>query len=414
MNNNQEFYIHRFPNGLTLLCQRMEGMQSAAMTIMIRSGSESDPESKSGMANILSDLVLRGAGSRDSRQLTDYLDSLGLQRSSSVSVHHMRLACVGLANYVLTAIPTYAEMVRQPHLPEVGFNAARELSLQALDSVEDEPRQKLMIRLKERYLPYPQNRNAMGERREIQSITLQDAQADYARRTAPDEAIIAVAGNIEFPVVHDAVEQAFGDWQAPSPVTIEMRPPMSRNFHEVQDSEQTHIGLAWNSILETDPEYYTVRLAMEALGGGMSSRLFTEVREKRGLCYSVWAGYSSLKGLGSIMGYAGTSNDRAQATLECFLNELAKLSLGITAAELERAKTGLKASTIMQGESTSARSGAIAYDHFMRGRIRTLDEIKAAIDSVTLDRVNSYLAANPCGNYTIVTVGPKPLQIPTT
>jgi predicted Zn-dependent peptidase len=144
----------------------------------------------------------------------------------------------------------------------------------------------------------------------------------------------------------------------------------------------------------------------------MSGRLFTEVREKRGLVYNVWAGYSSLKGLGSIFGYAGTSNERAQATLDCFIHELFRLQEGVTADELQRAKTGLKASTIMQGESTSARAGAIAHDWFMRGRLRTLDEIKDAIDGVSLDMVNAWLKANKPGPFTIVTVGPKELKLP--
>jgi predicted Zn-dependent peptidase len=160
------------------------------------------------------------------------------------------------------------------------------------------------------------------------------------------------------------------------------------------------------------PDYYTVRLAVEVLSGGMSGRLFTEVREKRGLCYSVWAGYSSLKDQGSILGYAGTSNDRAQATLDCFISELHRMEQGVTPAELDRAKTGLKASTIMTGESTSARAGAIAHDFFIRGRIRTLDEIKAAIDSITVDKVNDYLKKNKAGPFTIVIVGPKELKLP--
>src|SRR5689334_11282320 len=137
----------------------------------------------------------------------------------------------------------------------------------------------------------------------------------------------------------------------------------------------------------------------------MSGRLFTEVREKRGLCYSVWAGYSSLKGSGSIFGYAGTSNERAQATLDCFIAELHRLQSGVTDAELQRAKIGLKASTIMQGESTSARAGAIAHDYFIRGRIRTLEEVKDAIDAVTVEKVNSYLKVTAPGPFTIVTVG---------
>src|SRR4029079_15262370 len=129
-------------------------------------------------------------------------------------------------------------------------------------------------------------------------------------------------------------------------------------------------------------------------------------------CDSVWGGYRSLKGQGSILGYAGTSNDRAQATLDCFVGELHRLENGVTQAALDRAKTGLKASTIMQGESTSARAGAIAHDFFIRGRIRTLDEIKDAIDLVTADKVNTYLKSLKAGPSTIVIVGPKELKLP--
>lgn len=412
MSEFDRFYVHRFDNGLTLLCERMPAMASAAMTLLVPAGSESDPEAKSGMANILSDLILRGAGERNTRQLSDHLDALGLQRSSGAAVHHLRLFSAGVAENVLDAISTYADIVRRPQLPQEGFVAARDLALQSLDSIEDEPRQKLMIRLKEQYLPYPLGRNALGERRQVQSITLDEAREDFTRRFRPDGAILSVAGNVDFQDVQQRVACGFADWTGGQTVSLPQRPPTSRFFHETQKSEQTHIGLAWDSVPETDPDYYTVRLAIEALGGGMSSRLFTEVREKRGLCYSVWAGYNSLKGRGCILGYAGTSNERAQATLDCFLGELDRLGSGISREELERARIGLKASTIMQGESTSARSGAIAYDHFMRGRIRTLEEIKSAIDAVTLDQVNGYLSQHRPGNYTIVTVGPKSLNHP--
>jgi len=165
-------------------------------------------------------------------------------------------------------------------------------------------------------------------------------------------------------------------------------------------------------LLKPIQDYYTVRMAMEILSGGMSGRLFTEIREKRALVYNVSANYVGLHDRGSIMGYAGTSNDRAQATLDCFIVELHRLSQGVTPAELAHAKTGIKASTIMSGESTSARAGAIAHDFFIRGRIRTLDEIKAAIDGVTVEKVNAYLASHQPGPFTIVTVGPKELKLP--
>jgi predicted Zn-dependent peptidase len=410
--SSDRYFQHTFTNGLTLLAEKMPGMQSAAMTLLLPAGSATDPVDRSGAATVLSDLVLRGAGERDSRRLTDALDRLGLQRSNSVGVHHSRFGCAALAQNVMASLPLYADVVRRPHLPSDGFDAARDLALQALAGIDDEPRQKLLIKLREWHLPSPFGRSSMGTKDSLEKLTLDTCKADWKARYHGHGSILAVAGKVDFGELKDAVERSFGDWVGAEPEPFPIVPPPGRYHHEKQESEQTHIGIAYDSIPETHPDYYTVRLAIEVLSGGMSGRLFTEVREKRGLCYSVWAGYSSLKGQGHILGYAGTSNERAQATLDCFVAELHRLSDGVTTAELERAKTGLKASTIMQGESTSSRAGAIAHDWFSRGCLRTLDEIKAAIDGVTLDQVNDYLKKNKAGPFTIVIVGPKELKLP--
>lgn len=406
------YYQHVFPNGLVLLAEQMPAMQSAAMSLLVRAGSGNDAANAGGSATVLSDLILRGAGSRDSRALSDHLDQLGLQRSSTTGIYHTRLACAALATKVMQGLPTYADIVRRPQLPEAGFEAAVDLSLQAIEGIDDDPKQKLLIALRERHFPWPFGRSSLGDKAQLEAMTIDQVTADHARRYHAGGAILSAAGNVDFERLKHDVGQHFGDWDGGEPLTPDLTPAPGGTLHQDQQSEQTHIGLAWPSILETDPEYYTVRLAVEVLSGGMSGRLFTEVREKRGLVYSVWAGYSSLKDVGAILGYAGTSNDRAQATLDTMVAEFHRLTLGVTPAELQRAKTGLKAATVMQGESTSARAGAIAHDYFIRGRIRTLEEITAAIDAVTVDRVNAYLKAHPPGPFTVVTVGPKPLDVP--
>ena len=409
---SDRYFQHTFANGLTLLVEKMPGVQSAAMTFVLDAGASTDPADRTGSATVLCDLVLRGAGERDSRALTDYLDSLGLQRSSSVGIFHARFGSAALAERVLDALPVYADIVRRPRMPEEGFEAARDLALQSLEGIEDDPRQKLMIKLREWHFPSPYGRNTMGEKAHLEKLTLEAVKTDWQRRYRAKNAILSLAGNVDFNQAKDRVEKSFGDWQAGDDLPIQQTPAPGHYRHETQQSEQTHIGLAYPALPETDPDYYTLRIATEILSGGMSGRLFTEIREKRALVYNVSAGYSSLKGSGSITGYAGTSNDRAQATLDTFIGELFRFQEGVTAEELARAKTGLKASTIMQGESTSARAGAIAHDFFMRGRIRTLDEIKAAIDGVTLDHLNAFLKKNPPGPFTIVTVGPKELSLP--
>lgn len=387
-------------------------MQSAAMTLLVPAGASTDPVDRSGSATVLAELVLRGAGERDNRQLTDYLDRLGLQRGNGVGVHHSRFSCAAVAPKVIEALGAYADIVRRPMLPESGFGPSRDLALQALSGVEDEPQKKLMVKLREWHLPSPYGRNAMGQRDHLEKLTLDLSRADFQRRYHARGAILALAGNVDFEVVRTGVEEHFGDWNGHADDSVDLLPPPGQSYFEAQQSEQTHIGIAYDYVPETHDDYYVARMAIEILSGGMSGRLFTEIREKRGLCYSVGVSYASLKGLGAVFGYAGTSNERAQATLDCFVAELHRLSEGVSDSELDRAKIGLKASTIMSGESTSARAGAIAHDYFMRGRIRTLDEIKDAIDAVTVDHVNAYLDRNRPGPFTIAIVGPKELKIP--
>src|SRR6185503_14977477 len=203
------YFQHTYANGLTLLAERMPGVQSAAMTFLVPAGSASDPADRSGAAAVLSDLVLRGAGPRDSKQLTDHLDSLGLQRSSSVGVHHTRFGCAALSARVMQGLPVYGDIVRRPHLPESGFHAARDLALQALAGLEDEPRQKLLIKLREWHLPSPYGRSSMGQKDHLEKLTLELCKADHLRRYHADGAIMAVAGNVDFAALRDEVGNHF-------------------------------------------------------------------------------------------------------------------------------------------------------------------------------------------------------------
>jgi predicted Zn-dependent peptidase len=406
------YFQHKLPGGMTLLGESMSGVQSAAMSLMLPAGAAGDPDDARGAATVLSDLALRGAGNRDSRQLIDYLDSLGLQRGSGAGIYHAHYSCAGVGPRVIEALAAYADIVRRPKMPETGFEAARDLALQALAGVGDDPRQKLVIALREHHFPAPLGRNPMGDVEDLQNLTLDRCRTEHKRRYRGGDAILALAGNIDFDVIRREVEKQFGDFNGAAPQT-KLKPAAKAHSHfEHQQSEQTHIGIAYNAIPFTDPDYYVMRVAMEVLGGGMSGRLFTELREKRALVYNVWAGYSGLKDLGAILGYAGTSNDRAQATLDCFIAELHRLSQGVTSAEVERARIGLKATTIMEGESTGSRAGSLAHDYFMHGRIRTLEEIKTAIDAVTVEKVNAYLQTHTPGPFTVVIVGPRNLKMP--
>ena len=173
-----------------------------------------------------------------------------------------------------------------------------------------------------------------------------------------------------------------------------------------------HIGIAYDSVSYRDPDYFAAWAAVSVLSGGMSSRLFTEVREKRGLCYSVSASLSSLRDEARVLCYAGTTAERAQETLDVTLAELQRLGEGIEDEELSRCQARAKSSLIMQQESTLARASSVARDWYHLGRVMTLAEVREKIDALTVQNVLDYVHTHPAGQFTLLTIGPHPLETP--
>jgi predicted Zn-dependent peptidase len=405
----QDVFQHTFSNGLTLLAERLEHVRSAALNFLVPAGFVYDPPDRLGLTSVLSELITRGAGDRDSRELTLALDNLGLDRDESAGAMHLRFWGATLARNLPAALEIYADILRRPHLPEEELEPVKALALQDLTGLEDEPRQKVLIELRRRHYPPPLGRDRRGTPQGIESLTIQDMRAQHRRLFQPRGSILSVAGNIDWPALKDQVARLFGDWPAGKEPMIELGRPPEPSAHLEKETTQTQIAVAYPSVPFSDPEYYNAQAAVYVLSGGMSARLFTEVREKRGLCYAVWASYQTFKDRGSVLCYAGTTNERAQETFDVLLGELKRLGDGIELEEVERVQAGLKSSLIMQEESTSARAGALASDWYYLGRVRSFDEIQAVINRLTPDSIVGHVRRYPPRNFTIVTLGPKPL-----
>src|SRR5262249_19699151 len=157
-------YQHTFANGLTLLAERMEHVRSAALNFLVPAGCTQDPPGRLGIASVLSDLITRGAGERDSRELSLALDNLGLDRDESVGGIHTRFWGATLARNIWPALEIYADIPRRPHLPEDEMEAVQSLALQDLQGLEDEPRQKCLIELRRRHFPPPLGQDRRGKK----------------------------------------------------------------------------------------------------------------------------------------------------------------------------------------------------------------------------------------------------------
>lgn len=405
-------YIHQFSNGLTLLAEPMEWLESAAFALLVPAGCAGEPQAMAGLAGFTCEMVQRGSGSRDSRQFISELELLGADCTASVTNSHTSFGGAMPAENLRQTLAIYADAVRRPQLPPEQLEDARLVCIQEVRSIEDEPAQRTLMELRRRHYPDPFGRSSPGCEETLRHIGAADVRAFWQRAYTPQGAILSVAGKIDWQRLRDEVGALFGDWTNGVPVPLP-ESTAARGYRFIEEpSAQTHIGIAYPSVHYAHPDYYVARAAIGVLSDGMSSRLFTEVREKRGLCYTVYAILHSLRDRGSVLCYAGTTTDRAQETLDVILEELDKLTRGIQPDELERLKSRIKSTLIMQQESSPSRSGSLAGDWYFLGRVQPLDELRRIIDALDCDQINAYLAQHPPGDYTIVTLGAKPLEVP--
>jgi predicted Zn-dependent peptidase len=390
----------------------MEHVRSAALNFLVPAGCVYDPPKQLGIASVLADMMTRGAGERDSRELTLALDNLGIDRSESVGSMHSRFYGVTLARNLPAALEIYADILRRPHLPDDEVDAVKALALQDLRSLEDEPRSKVLVELRKHYYPAPLSNDHRGTAATLEKLNGDAVRRHHKRLFRPRGTILSVAGNVEWAPLRQQVERLFGDWDGSAGEELTYGPTPPKRAHVRKELEQTQIGVAFASVPVGHPDYYAAMGAVNVLSGGMSSRLFTEIREKEGLCYSVWASYQTLKDRASVICYAGSRNERAQRTLDLMLRELLRLTEGVEQEEVERVRAGLKSSLIMQQESTAARALSLASDWYYLGRVRSFDEIQSAIDGLTPERIVEHLRRCPPGDYSIVTLGPEPLSVP--
>jgi predicted Zn-dependent peptidase len=389
----------------------MDHVRSAAVYFLVPAGCAFDPPAQPGLATVVCDLLTRGAGERDSRELTMALDNLGVDRSESVALIHTLIGGRTLARNLPAALRIYADILRRPHLPDDELESCQALAIQNIKGLEDEPGSRVMVELYKHLYPAPLSNDRRGTVEGVQSITSDLVRQYHQRCFRPGGTILSVAGNIDWEPLRDLVGQLFGDWQGTTETTLELGPAPRKRAHLEKELEQTQITVAYPSVPVGHDDYYVALGAVNVLSGGMGARLFTEIREKEGLCYSVGASFQPMKDRGSIIAYAASLNHQAQRTLDKLLSELKRLPLGIEDEEVERVRVGLKTSLIMQQESTSKRASAMASDWYNRGRIRRFEEIEAAIRTLSARAILDHLGRHPPQDFSIVTLGPSALTV---
>jgi predicted Zn-dependent peptidase len=401
----------RLNSGLNVIVQPVEHVESASFTFLLPGGSALLPDGCCGAAAVLNDWLFRGAGPYNSRRLIDALDSLGLHRQSGASPDYLSYGGSLESGNLFKALELYADILLRPHLDSALFEPSRQLALQELEALEDDPPSKVSLCLYERFYPDPLGRPPLGKEEDLRRLTPEQTRQVKSRLFNWSGAVLAVVGKIHTDALLSRVESLFGQTPPSKSDQFSLRPPAGGYQHIPNPGAQVHIGFMTEVPPFGSPLSYQILAVSAIFGGGMSSRLFTEVREKRGLCYAVGTRYHSLRSRAGLVGYTGTTPDKADETLAVILSEFQRLRNGVTEDELSRARTGLKSTMIMQNESTAATAFRLAADKFFLNRIRPLEEIRQAIESLTPQSVQEFLDGPFLKQFTFVSLGPKPLQI---
>lgn len=403
--------ISELPNGLTLIVEEVPHVSSVAYSLMIPGGVVHDAEETLGASLILAELTSRGAGEYDSRALSERFDALGVRHSETIGSDSFLYNGFLLADELSEVLELVSLMVLEPRLPADEIESIADLFSQDIRSLEDNPANKAMIKLREKYYPTPYGRSTLGTLTGLKNTTLEILKAEWQEKYHPRGAVLSIVGNVKCAEVETLVHRYFGAWQGSCVQKIPFGTPAKGAYHHIEsDSAQLQITFASPSAPFCDENYYAAKVASGILSGGMFGRLFVEVREKLGLCYSVYAGHSATKEYGTLSAYAGTVPERADKTLEVMLREMKGLKGTVTQEELDRAKANILAGYVIGEESIPARASSYASDWWIIKRVRSREEITQAYNQVTLADIDNYCERFPIADYSVLTLGSRRLD----
>ncbi|MDR2643562.1 MAG: insulinase family protein [Planctomycetaceae bacterium] len=405
-------FIHRFDNGLILLADSVDWAESVSYVFSIPFGSVFDPVGLEGLATLVCEMISRGAGGRGNREFLEAFENLGCVFAESVGLFDTCFCVSMLPENLFSAIELTADQVLRPHFEERYLEPVKQKFIQEIHSLDDEPSRRMMLELQRNFLPDPLGRSGLGTVKTVNNIAIEDIRRVHNLLFQPDGAVFSIAGKFDFDQVCNKIGELFANWQPNSFVLPQERIIGKTEIYIAEDSEQTHIGVAYPSIPIGQRDYKLALCSVGVISGGSSCRLFRELRENRGLCYSVAASYVALRNRANVYCYCGTSTDKAQEALDVLIAELERLRYGVGQDEINRYKICSRSELVIGQESIGERCGDMLFEWQHLKHIRSLSEIESSINSLTKSDVDAFLASNPAGPFHIAVLGPKPLKIP--
>ena len=399
----------RLPNGVRIALDPMPSLATAALGVWQRVGARWEPAEHNGIAHLFEHMAFKGAGSRDARQFAEAIENVG--GTMNAATGYERTAYYGRA--VAEAAPAMLDMIADilfaPHWAPDDLEKEKGVVAQergeAFDAADDRV---FEIHQAALYPDQPLGRPILGEDSSLANVSVDTLTAFADAHMTPERVVVSIAGAFDRAAILDVVNRRFAHLAPRPQLTSDRARAANGRASEVRKLEQTHIALSWPSPASGSDTLFAARLLSEIFGGGMSSRLFQEVREKRGLVYAIDSGLDTLEDDGRLSVYAGCSAKNARTVAEIVRDQLALMAAeGPTEAELTRAKAVSRSQMLMGLEAPSARAEARVSQIFLRDRLVDFSEVRAKLDAVTAADVQAVAQKALAGPVCVAAIGPK-------
>lgn len=400
--------LTRLTNGLTVAIDPMPGAQSAAIGLHAFVGSRSEADGKGGLAHLVEHMVFKGTRNRDARAIAEAIEdvggSLNAWTSRDQTVFHART----LAPDVGLALELIADLIRAPKLDEIELEREKLVILSELGECLDAPDDLIHDHLFEAaFGEHSLARPVLGNEATIVGLDRNDCLQWLEQEYRPERLVISAAGNVDPGHVLLLAEALFGDLEDSAPPTVELASFVGGIRSDRRQAEQTHLALAWPGVPASGPTAPALSLFAQAVGGGMSSRLFQELREERGLAYSIYAWTQGFAETG-LFG-VNLSADKARATeaLNLARDIVERSAQDLSEAELQRARAQIEAAILMAMETPQGRADAMARSIEIFGRIMSIEEMLAELRAVDAEAARAAGRAMLDGPRAIASIGGK-------
>ncbi len=371
-------------NGLRIATDEMAAVETASLGVWAGVGTRNETAEVNGVAHLLEHMAFKGTDRRSARDIAEEIEAVGGHLNAYTAREQTAYYAKVLAEDAPLAIDIIADILQHSTFDETELARERAVVLQEIGQAEDTPDDIVFDHFQATAYPDQAIGRPVLGRAEIVGAMSRDAVAGYMRRHyGSGRMVLAAAGRVDHDQLVGLATAAFRDLPATADVVAEPALYRGGEFRETRDLEQVHLVLGFDGIGYRDPDYYAAAVLSTLLGGGMSSRLFQEIREKRGLVYSIYTFTSAFTDGGLFGIYAGTGESEAAELLPLVCEELTKLPATLDAEEVRRARVQLKAGTLMSRESTGSRCEQLAQQLLVYGRPLPLSEVVGRIDAVS-------------------------------